>query len=330
MIVGSNGAGKTNLLEGVHMGTQGFSPRTHRDARAIRFGAAGARIEVEGMSPEAVCFRSEVTITTGGTKRISIDGADTPGPEALRRRFPVLAFTPDRLAIVKGGPVVRRAYLDRTLGRLFPARADLPGEYSRALAQRNAALRRTRERLSTRDALAPWTDALVTLGAALEHARRRAVADLDTPFAHIAAALGLENAALRYTGQGITRELLASRLERDVERGTTSAGPHLDDLAIMASGRDLRAFGSQGEQRLAVLSLLLAEARVFEARSGEAPLLLLDDVLSELDDARRVALTGGVPESCQTLVTATSLRSLPPGVEPAVIVDVAAGRASRR
>jgi DNA replication and repair protein RecF len=330
MIVGPNGAGKTNLLEAIHVGTQGFSPRTRREARVVRFGAGATRVRTEGTTASTVRFQSQVTVTAAGVKRMTLNGASVPGADELQRRFPVLAFTPDRLVVVKGGPLVRRTYLDRTLGRIFPARAALPGDYGRALAQRNAALRRAHGGLSSLEALAPWTEALVALGAALVDARLAAAEELAAPFATAAMSLGLEDAALSYSGSELTLELLAGRLSRDLERGSTGAGPHLDDLAITAGGRELRAFGSQGEQRLAVLALLLAEAKVIENTLGEAPVLLLDDVLSELDDQRRMALLGGVPESCQTLITATSLRSLPARVAPALVIDVVPGQAVKR
>jgi DNA replication and repair protein RecF len=242
----------------------------------------------------------------------------------------VLAFTPDRLAVVKGGPIVRRAYLDRVLGRLLPARAAVPAEYGQALAQRNAALRHAAGGQSSLAALVPWTEALAALGDELDAARVETVAALARPFAATAAALGLEDAALGYEARGLSVAELDARRDRDLARGTTGAGPHLRDLAIQAGARDLRAFGSQGEQRVAVLSLLLAEAQVLGDRRDEAPVLLLDDVLSELDDRRRAALLEGVPAGCQTLVTATTLRSLPPGLAPELVIDVTPGRATAR
>jgi DNA replication and repair protein RecF len=141
LAVGPNGAGKTNLLESLHVAAQGFSPRTRSDAQLIRFGEEGARVTVDGHhggSPVAI----EVTFRLGEAKRARLNGAPLRAAEELRSRLPVLVFTPDRLAVVKGGPAVRRAYFDRVLGRLFPSRAGVPLEYAAALAQRNAGLRR--------------------------------------------------------------------------------------------------------------------------------------------------------------------------------------------
>jgi DNA replication and repair protein RecF len=314
----------------VHYGTQGFSPRTRRDLRAIRFGSDAARVETSGRRGNGVPYRTQVTLGPAGVKQIELDGAPLPTADELRRHFPVLAFTPDRLAVVKGGPLIRRTYLDRMLGRLSPAQASVPVEYARALAQRNASLRRLREGATTREALRPWTTALARLGTELDDARSAAVSALAEPFAASAAELGLDDATLEYEARRLTVEELDARLERDLARGTTGAGPHLRDVRIAAGTRDLRSFGSQGEQRLAVLALLLAEARLHLADRGDPPLLLLDDVMSELDDTRRRALLTLVPAGCQTLVTATSDRSLPSGADVAAIVDVTPGRASVR
>jgi DNA replication and repair protein RecF len=325
-VVGANGAGKTSLLEGIHFGTQGYSLKTRRDARVIRFGCTAARTVAEGLCAGGRQFSTQVTITAGGKEAV-LNGADLTAADQLRAALPVLAFTPDRLAVVKGGPVVRRAYLDRTIGRLSPSHANLPAQFGRALGQRNASLRRVRGGLSSSESIEPWTAAVAALGAELDAVRERLVEELAPRFAACASALGLEAAALAYAPSGVTPARLEERLRLDVERGTTGIGPHLCDLAIAARGRELRVYGSQGEQRLALLALLLSEADVITAGRGEPPLLLLDDVLSELDGERRVAFLTGLPARGQTLVTATTLRSLPrDGRQPELVLEVAAGR----
>lgn len=330
VVVGPNGVGKTNLLDAVHVGTQGSSLRTRRDARGIRLGARAARVVTEGDRARGVRFRCEIAIEQAG-KRVTLDGAVLDGPERLRRDLPVLAFTPDRLAVVKGGPLVRRTYLDRALARIQPARASLPGEYARALAQRNAALRRVRLGLSALDAVEPWSSAVALLGAQLDAVRASLADSLAEPLERASARLGLPGLAAAYEPSGVTVELLARRLGADVERGVTSAGPHLSEISITASGRELRLYGSQGEQRLAVLALLLAEAEVAGALRGDPPLLLLDDVFSELDARRRAALLEAIPEGSQTLLTATARAALPDGVaQPALVIDVEPGRAMPR
>jgi DNA replication and repair protein RecF len=328
LVVGPNGAGKTNLLEALHVGSQGFSPRTRAEAQLIRFGESAARVSLSGKRAPAVPVELEVTIRGGAQKRATVNGAALRAAEQLRSEVSTLVFTPDRLAVVKGGPAVRRAYVDRTLGRLLPSRAGLPAAYSAALAQRNASLRRVALGHSSREALAPWTERVAAEGAELMRARREALDLLASRFAERADALGLPGGTLRYEGEPPSAGELEARVDRDLERGSTGLGPHLDDVGIRSDGRELRIYGSQGEQRLAVLALLLAEADAIAERRDAPPLLLLDDVLSELDQKRRAALVELLPTGGQTVVTATSRELLP--TEPAQLVEVSPGRAVTR
>ena len=318
LAVGPNGAGKTNLLESLHVGTQGFSPRTRADAEMIRFGETKARIGVHGRR-DSVIADVDVTLEAGSAKKATMNGAP------LRGAIATLVFTPDRLAIVKGGPAARRAYFDRALGRLSPARAQLSSEYGAAVAQRNASLRRIALGFSSRDALAPWTERVAELGTELVAARRETLDLLAAPFAERAGELGLPDGELRYDGTPPSVSALEERLDRDLERGATGIGPHLDDVVIASAGRELRSFGSQGEQRLTVLALLLAEAELLAERRGVPPLLLLDDVLSELDPARRRILAARVAATGQALVTATDPAMLP--ADPDQLVEVGDGTA---
>jgi DNA replication and repair protein RecF len=320
LVVGRNGVGKTNLLESLHVATQGFSPRTRQDAQLIQFGETAGRVLVDGRRGDAP-VSIQLTLRQGQAKEALLNGARLPSAEALRREVTTLVFTPDRLAVAKGGPAARRAYFDRTLARLFPARAGVPQEYLAALAQRNAALRRVQLGLSSRDALEPWTERIAELGAELVTARRESLDALQPGFADRADELGLPDARIGYDAAAPTAGELNARLTRDLERGATGLGPHLDDVLLASGDRDLRQYGSQGEQRLAVLSLLLAEAELLRP----APLLLLDDVLSELDPGRREVLATRVAGMGQTMITATHRSALP--IEPAQVVEVEAGSA---
>ncbi len=322
LLHGPNGAGKTNLLEALHVGTQGFSPRARRDAQLIRFDADAGRVALRGTLAETA-FATDVVLMRREQRRVELNGDRLSSAERLRHELTTLVFTPDRLAVVKGAPATRRAYLDRTVGRLLPARASLANDYSAAVGQRNAGLRRVRAGTSTRDALVPWSTRTVSLGGELVEARIEAVEVLAAVFAEIAEELGLASASLAYEGDAPTLEELDARFELDVERGVTGAGPHLHDLRVEADNRDLRAFGSQGEQRIAVLSLVLAEAEALRARVGTSPLVLLDDVLSELDGDRRRSLGAMLSRPAQTIVTATAAAALP--TEPAQSLSVTAG-----
>jgi DNA replication and repair protein RecF len=324
LVVGPNGAGKTNLLESLHVGTQGFSPRTRTDATLIRFGSEGARVALTGERAGSP-LELNVVLRAGSAKRASVNGARLQAAEQLRAEVATLVFTPDRLVVVKGGPAARRAYFDRALGRGSPAQAALPAEYGAALAQRNASLRGVAGGFSSREALRPWTERVAQLGAQLVEGRREVIAAVQPAFAARAAELGLPDSSLRYDAEQPTTAALEARLDRDLDRGATGLGPHLDDVEILAGERDLRTFGSQGEQRLAVLALLLAEAELVQERRGFAPLLLLDDVLSELDPERRRILAGRLRTFGQTLITTTSESSLPGG--PDQLLSVEAGEA---
>ena len=326
LVTGPNGAGKTNLLESVHLATQGLSFRTRQDAQLVRRGAEEGRASVTGRRG-TVPVRAEVELSARSAKRIRLNGATLGSSEELRSRIHALVFTPDRLAVVKSGPAARRAYFDRVLARLLPARADVPGSYAAALGQRNAALRRLAAGVSDAAALEPWTDRVVALGAELVGARRLAVELLSPAFAERAGELGLPAASIGYTAEPPTRAGLDERLARDVERGTTGLGPHLDELRVLSGDRDLRSFGSQGEQRLAVLALLLAEAELLTGRGDIPPLLLLDDALSELDAERRSILSARLGATGQTLVTATGAEALP--LAPAQLLVVSPGEVWR-
>ena len=290
----------------------------------IRFGADAASVSLEGSRRESP-VQVSVVLSTASAKRAALNGARLATAEQLRREISTLVFTPDRLAIVKAGPAARRAYFDRVLARLQPARATLSPDYAATIAQRNAALRRAAAGFSTREAVEPWTEQAATLGTALVAARVETLAALAPGFREIAGELGLEGATLEYDGEAPSQADLEARFEKDLERATTSVGPHLHDVRLLAGERDLRGFGSQGEQRLTVLALLLAEAQLLAARREAAPLLLLDDVLSELDTGRRAVLARLVSGVGQTVVTATQQSALP--VEPAQVVEVELGSA---
>jgi DNA replication and repair protein RecF len=307
----------------LHVGTQGFSPRSRSDTQLIRQGTEVARIDLSGTrgpTPVAVA----VTLSASEHRRATLDGATLRSAEQLRAELATLVFTPDRLVIVKGGPAARRAYIDRSLARLYPARAHVAVDYAAAVGQRNAALRRVSLGLSDRDVLAPWTARVADLGSILTASRGDVIELLQPGFKERAAELGLEDASLGYAAQLPTIAALEARLDRDIERGTTGVGPHLDEIAVCSGERDLRTFGSQGEQRLAVLALLLAEAELIAGRRRVPPLLLLDDALSELDERRRRILSERIGAVGQTIVTATGAEALP--LAPAQLLRVTPGR----
>lgn len=323
LVSGANAAGKTNFLEALHVGTQGFSPRARSDSDLVRFGESAGRVQLTGTRAD-VGIEVDVLLSRGDARRVQLNGGSLRSTDELRARLQTLVFTPDRLGVVKGGPAARRAYFDRSLGRLFPSRAQLPGEYAAAVGQRNAALRRVSSGMSEREVLAPWTERVTALGAALVAARAETLELLSRAFEQTADSLGLRAATLAYEGEAVTVEEHEARLPRDLERGVTGAGPHLHEIRVCAESRDLRSYGSQGEQRVAVLALVLGEAAVIAERGDAPPLVLLDDVLSELDGDRRQALGELISEAGQAIVTTTAAAALP--VKPAQSLVVTPGR----
>ncbi len=331
VVHGRNGAGKTNLLEALYFGCTARSCRTSNEREVLHFGAEACRVEVSTRDEHGGDHELFVGFAPGQDKRLRVDGApverllDAPGRPLLS------VFLPERLELVKGPPALRRSHLDALVTGLWPARAQTRRLYSAALGQRNALLARLRAGAS-RASVAAWDLELARHAIALREDRARAVGLVAARFAAVAAELGLDGSAeLRYkprsaatTPEELAAEL-AERLESDVERGFTQHGPHRDELALQRDGRELRVYGSQGEQRLGLLALLLAEREALAEERGAPPLLLLDDVMSELDADRRELLVARVAAVGQCLVTTTDLAHVPGGDGPGVVRLAIAG-----
>jgi DNA replication and repair protein RecF len=332
LVHGPNGAGKTNLLEAVYFGCTGRSCRTANEREIVRFGAKATRVVVDVLGEDGQ-HQLAVGFSPGEPKRIQVDGAPTERLLDAAARPLVSVFLPDRLELIKGPPALRRAHVDQVVGAMWPARRANRTAYAQALAQRNALIARIRARGGSRSALTTWDSELARHGVALIADRDRAINAISDHFAAVAAGLGLDgDPELSYRPRSqatdaaqLTAEL-SERLERDLERGFTGHGPHRDDLLVRREGRDLRVYGSQGQQRLALLALLLAERQAIAATRHSPPLMLLDDVMSELDHGRREALVeylhgaGG-----QALITTTELEQVPIDDDDVVRVAVRDG-----
>ncbi len=345
LVWGPNAAGKTSLLEAMVMCARGASHRTVTDAELIRWDAAFARIdarrEAPGLDPVAI----DVTLIRdgppGGRKRIRVNGVPrrATGLVGLVR---VVVFAPEEMLLVTGPPSLRRAMLDALAGQRSAAHAADLATYGRALAQRNALLRAIREEGATRDQLPPWDAKLVESGAAVLDARRRVLRELAAPLAgaHGEISPGEGRLTVTYESNVVpadgetSRDALARRLadtaDKEAWNATTLVGPHRDDLAFRLDERDLATFASRGQQRTAILALKLAELDLLTAHDGRPPLLLLDDVFSELDPARRSHLVRRIADLPQAFVTTTTLDDLDPGLRAIgaaweVVPDPAAG-----
>ena len=318
VVTGPNGAGKTNLLEGLYFACTGRSCRTSNEREVVRFGAGTARAVLRCEDEDGL-HELSVGFSPGQPKVMRADGAAVERLLDVAGRPLVSVFLPDRLELIKGAPALRRAHLDQFLAALWPARSATRRLYGQALAQRNALIARIRAGRGSPASLATWDAQLAGHGTALMNDRRNAVGMLAGPFRRLGSTLGLpEGPSVSYrprsaatTAEELAREL-AERREVDLERGFTGHGPHRDDLCTEHAGHDLRAYGSQGQQRLALLALLLAEREVIGAHRPSPPFMLLDDVMSELDRDRRQALVDLLRASPgQSVITTTDLEHVP-------------------
>ena len=329
VVHGPNGAGKSNLLEAVYFGCTGRSPRTRNERELVRFGAEAMRVVVRladgSRTHELSVGYGALPGSARPVKRMTADGAPVERLLDVEDRPLLSVFLPDRLELLKGSPALRRAHLDQVVAAIWPLRASVRREYSRVLAQRNALLARIRAGSAARATLPTWNRELAGSAVALRDDRSATVTLLAEPFARYAAQLGCRGeAALDYRPRSHAAsedEFIAeleSRLPGDLERGFSSHGPHRDELAILRNERELRVYGSQGEQRLALLALLLAERAVLARERDQMPVMLLDDVMSELDSERRELLAGELSTGGQSVIATTDLGHVPGAADASV------------
>ena len=298
VIVGPNGQGKTNLLEAVYLLATLKPLRTARLSELPRFGTRACR--VEGAFELGSARRVIGVQIEDGVRQALVDGKKVRDLEDYFGGVAVVAFTPDDLAVVKGGPEVRRRFLDRAVFNRFPAFLGESRTYARALKSRNRLLKEQ----TPAEVIEAFDEPLARAGARIVIRRRRLLAELAPRFDEVLGRLsrGQLRGRLRYAppvvegaeeeGEVARRllEELARRLPRDRERGFTSVGPHADQLSIKLGDRPARTYASQGQQRALVLALKIAEIENLREMLGFQPLLLLDDVSSELDRERNAQL----------------------------------------
>src|SRR5215469_2467508 len=315
VFIGANGQGKTNLLEAVAMLALSSSPRARREYELVGPIGPGSRIEAQIQTGENTRELS-ISLNVEGERAhrtIEVDGArrrafDLPG------HFRVTLFWPDDLGLVKAGPELRRRFLNQMLVQVQPGYARALAGLRRVLEQRNSLLKRMAAGEGGEDMLDAWNTELIQVASEIVEARSAAVRWLEPEAARCHAQIGAgERLEILYEGPPEDLALAVNNsLGEDLRRGSTSIGPHRDDLRILLDGQDARSYGSQGQQRTAVVSLKLAEAALIEDRTGERPVLLLDDVLSELDGDRRAALLHEVAAGGQVIVTSVEAGPFPP------------------
>jgi DNA replication and repair protein RecF len=331
VVVGPNATGKTNLIESLVVLGTSRSHRAAQDGELITWGAEFARLEANVGNDN----RSEVVIsrtaTGGGRKRVLVNGV-ARRPSALAAALPVVLFAPEDMLLVVGSPGARRSSLDALVAQTVPPSGASMSTYARALTQRNNLLRAIREGSAAPDELHYWDDVVVDEGAQIVDWRRAALARLAEPLAAANREIAPHEATLemRYVTnaepieQETTRHALRRRLidtrEKEMWNGATLIGPHRDDVVFVSDERELSTFASRGQQRTAILAYKLAQLDLIGATSGQAPLLLLDDVFSELDPDRRAHLVRRIGALPQAFVTTTTTDDLDPALVAASTV----------
>jgi DNA replication and repair protein RecF len=336
VVCGPNGAGKTNLLEALYFALTARSCRTSNEREVVRLGTPVTRVVADVRADDG-SHTLEVGFAPGDEKRVRVDGAPLERGAPPPARPLACVFLPERLELVKGAPAARRGHLDQLVAALWPARGETRAAYGRALAQRNALIARIRAGVSRPSLLDQWDAELARHGAELMADRARAISSVGPAFAERGRDLGMPDPVeLRYVPRSkggpdpdSLRRELNERRSSDIERGFTTHGPHRDDMALVHAGRALRTLGSQGQQRVGLLALLFAERDVLAARK-RPPLMLLDDVMSELDATRRERLADLLRAGGQALVTTTDADHVPgAGDEDVMVTSVLDGTATQ-
>jgi DNA replication and repair protein RecF len=324
VIVGPNAAGKTNLLESLVVLSSGRSHRSGADVDLIRWGSPFARSHAI-VSSGARDMELEVVIVAqamaGGRKRIRVNGVNRRA-NALAPVLRTVLFAPEDMLLVVGSPSLRRNLLDALVVQREASAAAVMSTYARALTQRNSLLRRLRDELGSPEELRYWDGVIIETGGRILDWRHETLDRLATPLAaaHTEIAPQESDLTLRYisnvearpdeTRTDALRRRLAETAEKEVWNGATLVGPHRDDLAFISGGREMTLFASRGQQRTAILAVKLAELDLLTEIDGRPPLLLADDVFSELDPDRRAHLVrriGGLPQALITTTTASDL-----------------------
>ena len=323
IFLGNNAQGKTNLLEGIYLNAMAKSFKTTKDKELIRFGEEFCKIKTIAFFDDDE-HSTEIVINKEGKKGVKLDGVKINRTSELLERIFIIIFSPEDLKIVKDEPEKRRKFIDRELCQIKPGYYNDLNNYKRVLKQRNTYLKEERIESSILDI---WDHELARYGSKVIARRNEFIKRINeiSKEIHKNISGGKENLELNYEPnisfsadlENDFYEIISSTRNDDIRNRTTGRGPHKDDLKISADGIDLRKYGSQGQQRTAALSLKLSEIKLIEEEMGEKPILLLDDVLSELDNDRQNFLIHSLGGN-QLFITTTDIsgkvaRQLPEG-----------------
>ncbi|MEB3220858.1 MAG: DNA replication/repair protein RecF [Candidatus Sericytochromatia bacterium] len=342
ILLGDNAQGKSNVLEAIGLIATGKSPTAPRDADLVRWGEQQAILRARA-TREAGELALDMLVRASGRRAFRLNGLPQRRLADVLGRLLVVFFRSEDLNLVKGGPGERRELLDTMLMQLSGAYHTQLADYGRVLTQRNHLLRAIAEGRSPLALLEAFDEQLIALALGIWGRRHRLVVALEPRVAsrHAAIAEGREVISLRYVPavrfegppegwEPQLRQALAAQQRQELARGQSLVGPHRDDLELLIDGRPAKVFGSQGQQRTVVLALKLAELEHLQEATGEAPLLLLDDVLAELDVRRQNALLASIGDGVQTFVTSTHLNDFSAAwLDTAALFTVRAGELSR-
>ncbi|MFW6377238.1 MAG: DNA replication/repair protein RecF [bacterium] len=319
ILIGNNGQGKTNLLESIYLMGTATSHRSSVDKELINWDKEKALVQIL-LNKKDYSLKLAMKFE-GSRKKIEINNTPIDKVSELIGNLNVVLFSPEDLYLVKGGPAKRRDFINIEVSQVSKYYYHLLNEYRHILNQRNNYLKTIREkRTKNYDILEVWDDKLVEIGSKIIRKRLEVVDKLQilARLNHRKITNGSENLFLEYESS-LTKEIdkdkihlifrkeLVNNREKEIIRGYTLYGPHRDDLILKINDIDLRKYGSQGQQRTAALALKLAELEFMKSETGEYPVLLLDDVFSELDYSRRAMLIDLIADKIQTFITATDI-----------------------
>jgi DNA replication and repair protein RecF len=310
ILYGDNAQGKTNILESIFVAATTKSHRGSKDRELIKIKEDEAHIRI-GIKKAGVGHKIDMHLKRSGSKGAAVDGIKLKKSSELYGLLHVIAFSPEDLSMIKNGPVERRRFIDMELCQLDKVYIRDLSAYNKVLFQRNNLIKQIPFNSSLEDTIDIWNRQLITYGSKIIYERKKFIDDLSEIIRekHYQLTSGKEELKIQYKPNvelDAFENQLISNIKRDINLKTTTTGPHRDDICFYVNGEDVRIYGSQGQQRSVSLSLKLAEIELVKRKINDTPVLLLDDVLSELDRNRQTKLLDEIND-IQTFITCTGL-----------------------